>query len=479
MQNKEVTIIEQLDDTTTIIEINDLGGITVEGTQGPAGQDGADGQNGSDGQSAYDIAVENGFVGTEAVWLASLKGETGEQGPQGTQGQTGQPGAQGPTGIGIPFGGEEGQVLRKVDNVNFNTEWMTLPEPQPHYSLIDGFDAAGDPAGMGVDRVAFSDDFIVAYNAPIDDDSVATVTLRNPNGGGGGGSGENGKSAYEIAVDNGFAGDEAAWLASLHGEDGQDGADGAQGAKGDKGDTGDAGAAGSNGQGVPTGGTTGQVLIKVDGTDFNTAWQTPSGGGGSSQPWYFNPPLASQFTLLSGDATNLTIADDTDVGLMVNSGPNTTAGDISRIAYRTLSNKALDWDLVVHAPILMNDANYTKAGFILMDSVSGKLIICGQNNEYAPFGVIFFNSLTSYGGGLDMQAFRSQPTFYRASSVGSTLTFYVSHDGKNWLQVGSTGVTDFLDNRADRIGFGYNINNSGTLQSIMTIDCFNLTGPAV
>ena len=36
---------------------------------------GADGQNGADGKSAFEIAKENGFVGTEAEWLESLKGE--------------------------------------------------------------------------------------------------------------------------------------------------------------------------------------------------------------------------------------------------------------------------------------------------------------------------------------------------------------------------------------------------------------------
>lgn len=39
------------------------------------------------GSSAYDIAVANGFVGTEAEWLASLKGEQGEQGEQGPAGE--------------------------------------------------------------------------------------------------------------------------------------------------------------------------------------------------------------------------------------------------------------------------------------------------------------------------------------------------------------------------------------------------------
>ena len=37
-------------------------------------------------------------------------------------------------------------------------------------------------------------------------------------------------------------------------------------------------AAGLVGQGVPTGGTTGQVLAKKTGTDYDTEWVTPSGG---------------------------------------------------------------------------------------------------------------------------------------------------------------------------------------------------------
>ena len=40
------------------------------------------------GYSAYEIAVQNGFEGTEAEWLASLKGDTGATGPQGPAGTT-------------------------------------------------------------------------------------------------------------------------------------------------------------------------------------------------------------------------------------------------------------------------------------------------------------------------------------------------------------------------------------------------------
>lgn len=41
---------------------------------------------GGSAESSYDIAVRNGFVGTEAEWLLSLKGERGDPGPDGSPG---------------------------------------------------------------------------------------------------------------------------------------------------------------------------------------------------------------------------------------------------------------------------------------------------------------------------------------------------------------------------------------------------------
>lgn len=43
-------------------------------------------QGGADGKSAYDIAVDNGFEGTEEEWLESLKGPEGDPGSPGTDG---------------------------------------------------------------------------------------------------------------------------------------------------------------------------------------------------------------------------------------------------------------------------------------------------------------------------------------------------------------------------------------------------------
>ncbi len=90
-------------------------------------------------------------------------------------------------------------------------------------------------------------------------------------------AGRPGKSAYEIALDNGFSGTEAEWLAALvgpRGDDGDPGPKGDPGPAGPAGETGAPGAAGAPGPGVPAGGTAGQFLVKQSGRDYDSAWVT-------------------------------------------------------------------------------------------------------------------------------------------------------------------------------------------------------------
>ena len=69
-----------------------------KGDTGEKGTDGINGTNGADGKSAYEVAVLNGFVGSQSDWLLSLKGEQGIQGIQGIQGLQGLKGDKGDTG---------------------------------------------------------------------------------------------------------------------------------------------------------------------------------------------------------------------------------------------------------------------------------------------------------------------------------------------------------------------------------------------
>ena len=75
----------------------------ADGAQGATGADGAQGPAGADGLSAYEVAVANGFVGTELEWLASLEGP---QGPQGPIGATGPQGPAGPTAVSANAGNQ-------------------------------------------------------------------------------------------------------------------------------------------------------------------------------------------------------------------------------------------------------------------------------------------------------------------------------------------------------------------------------------
>ncbi|ABN78435.1 collagen-like protein [Cereibacter sphaeroides] len=76
---------------------------------GTAGPQGEPGPTGAEGRSAYEVALDAGFVGTEAQWIASLrgpKGDMGDPGPAGPKGDTGDAGPQGEPGAAGPQGDE-------------------------------------------------------------------------------------------------------------------------------------------------------------------------------------------------------------------------------------------------------------------------------------------------------------------------------------------------------------------------------------
>lgn len=85
------------------------------------------------------------------------------------------------------------------------------------------------------------------YLAGWDPCGVAAVQI-DVSAGGGGGVGPQGLSAYEVAVENGFEGDEAQWLESLRGPKGDPGEDGPKGDPGEDGADGAPGAPGADGQ---------------------------------------------------------------------------------------------------------------------------------------------------------------------------------------------------------------------------------------
>lgn len=84
--------------------------------------------------------------------------------------------------------------------------------------------------------------------------------------GGGGGTGKNGKSAYELAVENGFSGTVDEWLESLKGQPGKDGINGKDGANGKDGINGIDGKDGADGKDITS--------IDDSAVETNTTWSS-------------------------------------------------------------------------------------------------------------------------------------------------------------------------------------------------------------
>ena len=68
------------------------------GDKGDKGDTGESGADGADGKSAYQIALDNGFVGSQSEWLTSLKGDKGDKGEKGDTGEQGIQGERGANG---------------------------------------------------------------------------------------------------------------------------------------------------------------------------------------------------------------------------------------------------------------------------------------------------------------------------------------------------------------------------------------------
>lgn len=99
------------------------------------------GQKGDDGKSAYEVAVDNGFEGTESEWLESLKGKDGDKGDpftyddfteeqlddlKGKDGEDGDNGNDGTDGVSVVDATSDGT------NITFElSDGSTIDVPWP------------------------------------------------------------------------------------------------------------------------------------------------------------------------------------------------------------------------------------------------------------------------------------------------------------------------------------------------------------
>lgn len=131
-----------------VVGFDAAGNAVAQGTQDLVGPPGPAGTPGADGKSAYQIAVDNGYIGTETEWLASLKGAEGAPGQQGAPGVDGATGPQGAPGAD----GQDGfSPTVTVTDITGGHRVTITDAIGPHtFDVMDGQDGTGGGGTAGV-----------------------------------------------------------------------------------------------------------------------------------------------------------------------------------------------------------------------------------------------------------------------------------------------------------------------------------------
>ena len=128
----------------------------ASGTQGPQGEPGPKGDKGEKGdkgdpgpkgKSAYEVAVDTGYVGSESEWVESLQGEPGRPGPQGSPGIPGESAYE--IAVDAGFTGDESAWLESLKGAPGPAAGFATPTAEAFY--IAGGDPSAEVTASGPD----------------------------------------------------------------------------------------------------------------------------------------------------------------------------------------------------------------------------------------------------------------------------------------------------------------------------------------
>ena len=231
---KDYVKIADVPDTSNLVSRDDL-------AEGLANVSTIKGDKGDTGLSAYELAIANGFEGSQEDWLKSLRGNDGSQGVVGPQGETGKDGKSAyEVAVANGFTGNEAEWLASLKGEGFDASgFYSKEEVDKKMAEAAAGEAVNLEAYAKIEALNDKADKADVYSISAADAKFATAealeqglanvsTIKGDKGD----AGVSGKSAYEIAVANGFEGSESAWLESLRGLDGKDGLPGINGVNG-------------------------------------------------------------------------------------------------------------------------------------------------------------------------------------------------------------------------------------------------------
>jgi len=209
--------------------------------------------------------------------------------------------------------------------------------------------------------------------------------------------------------------------------------------------------------------------LRGDGT-----WATPpsgSGGGGGNW-WSGQAPTAAQFPTLvhGGAAVDATLSNDTNVGLILNSGVF-AGGENTRFALHDAPAGTADWTVTARITPNLWPTNYNGVGLVLYETASTKSVLAGSWFNDGMTYLVRRQTSTSYVQNVHgaQHIAPNQPFWTRIRYVHASTTYFfdVSSDGKVWQNATSVAKTTMFTSAPDKVGLGFYVNNGAAGKSAM------------
>lgn len=233
---------------------------------------------------------------------------------------------------------------------------------------------------------------------------------------------------------------------------------------------------GGGGGTVPDGGELGTVLTKQSAADQDVAWSWPGyeGGPPGDVPTVASFSWINQDTSTATDGTGAIIfkpqAND-EWHYLVKAVPTAPFDIYCRVDMFSLSTAANTSTIFVGGSIVLRDSSDSEVILmsLIWDRVAGDeqntySAVVGRRTADITFNATVHNKLTG-------QLWK----WMRVNVGTTTLTFYVSLDGRNWHSIGTEPIATFIDT-VNQYGIGA-VGSTNSTETVVQFSYFSTTAP--